>query len=360
MEFKSIEFIEWMKTKSQAKINLSRSGMENVTLKDLAIDLSELDIQRDNVHGYPPLQDVLASRYEVEAENIVTTLGASHAIFIICAALLSRGEEVLIEKPAYEPLLAVPQALEASILRFERRYGDGYQLDLDQVESLITEKTRLVILTNLHNPSGVLLLPSQLGKLVDLTQKKGVKLMIDEIYLEFLDSDDAKTSFHLADNIIVTSSLTKVYGLGGLRCGWILAPSLLAKEMRKIIDYTNVEGVFIGEQISAGVIERLDSIKEKLAPRMMTNRKMVECLIEEEEGLDWVKPAGGIVCFPRVNREKGGERLADLLHRTYETSVVPGRFFEDPQNIRLGFGAETQVLAEGLENIRNALRDLLK
>jgi aspartate/methionine/tyrosine aminotransferase len=359
MPFKAIQFMEWMKTKSQAKINLSRSGLESLTLEDLEIDLSKLDIQGDNVHGYPPLLDVLASRYKVRVENVVTTLGASHAIFVICAALLSRGEEVLIEKPAYEPLLAVPQALGASILRFERRFSDGYQLDLDRVESLITEKTRLVILTNLHNPSGVLLLPSHLEKLVDITQKRGVNLMIDEIYLEFLEGGETETSFHLADNIIVTSSLTKVYGLGGLRCGWILAQSLLAKEMRTIIDYTNVEGVFIGEQISVGVIEQLESVKKKFAPQVNANRLMVERTIEEEENLDWVEPAGGVVCFPRVRQEEGGDRLAETLRHSYETSVVPGRFFEDSQNFRLGFGVDPQSLAEGLANIRSALKDLI-
>jgi len=359
MPFKTIQFMEWMKTRSQTKINLSRSGVENLSLKDLEIDLSDLDIQGNNTHGYPPLLEALGLRYGVPAENVVTTLGASHAIFIICAALISRGEEVLIEKPAYEPLLAVPQALEASILRFERPFGEGYQLDLDQIESLITEKTRLVVLTNLHNPSGVLLRPSFLEKVVNLTQKRGVKLMIDEIYLEFLEGREARTSFHLADNIIVTSSLTKVFGLGGLRCGWILAPSPLAKEMRKIIDYTNVEGVFIGEQISARVIEQLDSVKKKFVPQMIANRRLVERLIEEEESLDWVEPAGGIVCFPRVRQEDGGDRLAEILRHTYETSVVPGQFFEDPQNFRLGFGVNPRLLAEGLENIKSALRDLV-
>ncbi len=344
-----------MKTKSRTKINLSRSGVEDVSLKDLKIDFSELDIQGENVHGYPPLLEELASRYGVSEKNVVTTLGASHAIFIICAALLTRGDEILIEKPAYEPLLAVPRALGATIRRFDRSFENGYQLELEQIESLITEKTKLLVLTNLHNPSGVLLSPSHLEELLRLTQRKGVKLMIDEIYIEFLDDRHQKTSFHLADNIIVTSSLTKVFGLGGLRCGWIFARPPLTRDMRNIIDYTNVEGVLIGEQISARIIGQLDSIKQRFVPQMVENRGLVEDLIENEEKLDWIKPAGGVVCFPRVKREGGGDRLAEMLHQKHETSVVPGRFFEDSQHFRLGFGVDPQVLAEGLKNIKTAL-----
>jgi len=351
--------MEWMKTKSGTKINLSRSGVESVSLKDLEINFSELDIQGNNVHGYPPLLQALASRYGVSENNVVTTLGASHAIFIIGAALLARGDEVLIERPAYEPLLAVPRALGASIRRFDRSFQDGYQLDLRQIESLITEKTKLLVLTNLHNPSGVLLSPSLLEGLIHLTLRKGVKLMIDEIYIEFLDDQQQLTSFHDADNIIVTSSLTKVYGLGGLRCGWIFARPPLTREMRKIIDYTNVEGVYIGEQISARILGQLDSIKQKLMGQMVANRRQVESLIEDEDNLDWVEPAGGVVCFPRVQSEGGGDRLAELLYQKHETSLVPGRFFEDPHHFRLGFGVDPKILAAGLENIRNALRDLV-
>lgn len=348
-----------MKTKGGTKINLSRSGAESISIRDLDVDFSEFDIQGESVHGYPPLLEVLASRYGVSEKNIVTTLGASHAIFLIYAALLSRGDDVLIEKPAYEPLLAVPRALDATLLRFERRFEDGYQLDLEQIDSLITNETQLLVLTNLHNPSGVLLSSSNLEELIRLTQKRGVKLMIDEIYLEFLDGREQETSFRFADNIIVTSSLTKVYGLGGLRCGWILAPESLAKEMRKVIDYTNVEGVFIGEQISAKIIGHLDSIKQKFAAQMMENSLMVKRFIDDEERLDWAEPAGGIVCFPRIKGEGSGDRLAEILQHKYETSVVPGRFFEDPQNFRLGFGIDPQVLAKGLENIRSALKDLV-
>ena len=183
--------------------------------------------------------------------------------------------------------------------------------------------------------------------------------MIDEIYIEFLDDQHRETSFHAADNIIVTSSLTKVYGLGGLRCGWVFARPPLTKEMRKIIDYTNVEGVYIGEQISARILGQLDSIKKKLMGQMIANRRQVERLIEGEDKLDWVEPAGGVVCFPRVESEGGGDRLAELLYKKHETSVVPGRFFENPQHIRLGFGADPQSLADGLRNIKSTLRDLV-
>ena len=357
MRFKTIEFIEWMKTKGQAEVNLTRSSVWNFSLKDLDVKREELEIYGPNDYGYPPLLEAIASRYKVKEENVVTAVGSSHAIFLVCAALVERGDEVLIETPVYEPLLAVPRAFDAVISRFERRYDDGYQIDLEKFASLLSPKTKLVILTNLHNPSGALLSRQDLKDLVGIAHKRGTWVLIDEIYLEFLEGMESETSFSLEENIIVISSLTKVFGLGGLRCGWILAPSELAKRMRRIIDYINVDGVFIGEQISAEIFGQIDSIRERNKEVLERNMSMIANFIREEGKLSWIEPAGGVVCFPKVEAELSGIELASLLLEKYETSVVPGSFFEEPQHFRIGFGVKPDTLTRGLENIKKLLRN---
>lgn len=357
MRFETIGFIEWMKTKGQAKVNLTRSSVRNFPLKNLDIKREELEIYGPNDYGYPPLLEAIASRYKVKEENVVTAVGSSHAIFLVCAALIEQGGEVLIEAPVYEPLLAVPKALDAVVSRFERRYDDGYQVDLENFASLLSPKTKLVILTNLHNPSGALLSRRELKDLVGIAHKRGAWVLIDEIYLEFLEGMESETSFSLEENVIVISSLTKVFGLGGLRCGWILAPSELAKRMRRIIDYTNVDGVFIGEQISAKIFDKIDSIREKNKETLERNISMIASFITGEEKLSWVEPAGGVVCFPKVEAGLSGDELASLLLERHDTSVVPGSFFEDPQHFRIGFGVRPDTLARGLENIKKVLKD---
>jgi hypothetical protein len=355
MRFETIKYVEWIRTRQGVKIDLCRSGTENFSLKDLNLNWEGLEIFGENAYGYHPLLEAVASRYKVREENVVTTIGASHALFLACAALLARGDEVLVEKPAYEPLLAVPAAMEAKILRFERRFEEGFQVDVKEFESLLSSKTKLVILSNLHNPSGTLLSRSLLNNLAGIAQKKGVRILVDEIYLEFLEGPEKESSYSLADNIIVISSLTKVYGLGGLRCGWILAPAELAKRIRAVIDYTNIDGVFIGEQISARIFSQLDSINEKNKELVGQNREMIRDFIQEEERLKWVEPAGGVVCFPKVEAGLSGDSLAALLQEKYRTSVVPGSFFEEPQHFRLGFGVAPSILASALKYIKKVL-----
>jgi aspartate/methionine/tyrosine aminotransferase len=355
MKIDPIVYMEWAKSRPLAKINLSRSGLPDRSFDDLNLERADLDINGEHPYGYPPLIEAIASRYRVDEKNVLPTLGASQAVFITCAVLLEPGDEVLIEKPAYEPLLAVPRFFKADIKRFERKFEDGYMVDLDHFQSLISPRTKLVVLTNLHNPSGVLLSPAALKKLALAAAEEGAMVLVDEIYLEFLDGKE--TAFHGADNVIIASSLTKAYGLGGLRCGWILAPSFLTEKMRRFMDHDNVEGVFIGEQISAKVFNRLDSIQAKNKPDIEKNLALVRDFIRREKKLRWVEPAHGIVCFPRIEARLDGGQLARLLQEKYETSVVPGYFFEEPKHFRLGYGVPIPVLKQGLENIRSVLQD---
>jgi len=186
--------------------------------------------------------------------------------------------------------------------------------------------------------------------------EKRVHVLIDEIYLDFLEGQE--TSFSLADNVIVISSLTKVYGLGDLRCGWILCRPPLVGKLRRIIDYIDVEGVFIGEQISAENFPQLDSLRKKTKPLLEENRSILRRFIQEEEKLSWVEPHGGAVCFPRIESNTNGDKLAAILSEKYETSIVPGSFFEEPRHFRLGFGLNPQTLIQGLENIKMALKEI--
>jgi aspartate/methionine/tyrosine aminotransferase len=353
MRFDTIQYIEWFKKKSPAGIDLCSSGVDPIKGEDLDIDWAELDATGENFYGYTPLIEAIADRYKVKSKNVVTTIGTSHALFLASAALVEPGDVVVIETPAYEPLLAVPKAFDAQISRLPRRFEDSYGFSIDEFSSLLTPQTKFALLTNLHNPSGALLSRSFLEDVVDLAGEKNIYVIIDEIYLEFLDGES--TAFHLADNVIVISSLTKAFGLGHLRCGWILAPPDLVERMRRIIDYTNVEATFIGEEIAFHMFGRMDEIKGKNKGIIDRNKDLVKDLIDNEESLSWVEPADGVVCFPRIESGLSGDELASILRKEYDTAVVPGRFFEQPRHFRVGFGGDSNILAEGLANLRDVL-----
>ncbi|MGB7297450.1 MAG: pyridoxal phosphate-dependent aminotransferase [Candidatus Aminicenantales bacterium] len=355
MRVEPVRYMEWAKLHAPAKINLSRSGLADLSLADVAIDQQSLEINGEQPYGYPPLIEAVAARYGVKEENVLPVNGASQGIFFAGAVLLEPGDEVLVEQPAYEPLLAVPRFFRAEIKRFVRRFEDGYALDCERLRTTLTDRTKLVILTNLHNPSGVSVDDRALIELTAAASERGAMVFVDEIYLEFLEDKKPATSFRLAENVIVTSSLTKVFGLGGLRCGWMLAPEALVGRMKRLMDLVSVEGVYIGEQISARVFSRLDSLRALSRPLIERNVALVKAFIGEEKKLSWVEPAGGIIGFPRIEAGLDGTQLARILREEYDTSIVPGHFFEAARHFRLGFGIPTEALKHGLENIRKAL-----
>lgn len=354
MRFETIEYLRWAKQRPKPGINLTRSGLPGVRLAELDIAWGELSLEGDHGHGYPPLVEALAERYGARPGEVVTAPGASMALFMVCAALLGPGDEALVEKPAYEPLVSVPRALGASVKRFERKFENGYRLDAGSVLKLLTPRTRLVLLTNLHNPSGVLAGREDLRALAEGTEARGVSLVVDEVYQEFLPPGEDRTAFDLAPNVVVISSLTKVYGLGGLRRGWALASGGLAGDLLRLRDYVFNEEVYLEEQISARLLRRLDDMRRRAAPFLEENRARMRRFLEEEGRMSWVEPRGGVVCFPRL-KKGDGRSLEKVLREKFDTGIVPGDFFGEPGHVRVGYGVPGDVLEQGLRNIRLAL-----
>ncbi len=359
MTIEPIAYLEWAKLQSQAKINLSRSGVPDLSLKELplTLELKDLEISGPNPYGYQPLLEAIAERYKVEPDNVVLTQGASQAIFMVGAGFIESGDKVIVEKPAYEPLLAVPRFFKAQILRLERRFENRFEIDFDEYQRLLREGAKLIILTNLHNPSGVWLDRQKIQTLAQEAERFGAYLFVDEIYLEFLEGEAASTCFGLTDRIIVASSLTKVYGLGGLRCGWILAPKELARRLRRLTDYLVVEGAFISEKLAWLVFPYLDRLREKNRSWIEANRKLLRLFMSQQSQLSWVEPDGGVVCFPRLINGRSGDEFSHYLRRKADISVVPGTFFEAKEHFRLGYAVQSEILASALETINSVLQE---
>lgn len=356
MRFDPIAYLQWAKSGAQVSVNMSRSGVPDLTVEDLDLDAAKIDLNGFHPYGWKPLIEAIAGRYGADPESVIPAVGASQAIFLACAALLNPGDGVYVEKPAYEPLLGVPRALGADVRRFARRFESGFRPDIGEFEEGLVDKTKLVILTNLHNPSGVRLPLSEIRTLAEAAGRRGAMVCVDEVYLELAAGGGFRTSFGSADNIIVVSSLTKAFGLGGLRCGWILAPPNIAPAIRRAVDHLHVEHVFPAEQIALQAFKRLDRLITRHCAWAEKNLGIVREFMAGEPRLTWIEPGGGIVAFPRVvgpeGEMEGGDRLALELRKNMDTLVVPGRFFEDARHFRLGFGLESGLLRLGLRNIR--------
>lgn len=358
MNIRPVAYMEWAKARPAAAVNLCLSGLAGPALTDLAIDWGDIALNGAHPYGYPPLLEAIAARHRTDVGNVCPMLGASQGIFSVCAALVGAGDEVLVEKPAYEPLLAVPRLLGAKVRRFERRFENGYRVDPDEFRASLGTKTKLVVLTNPHNPSGVALTRNEVRVLAAIAGDRGATLLVDEIYLEFLEGEAARTSFGLAPNVAVTSSLTKVFGLSGLRCGWVLAHVGLVSALRKLMDHIFVEQVFIGEQVAAKLFARLDRMKAASKPLVEANFRSVREFMGKEDALEWAEPSPGIIAFPRLRGAGDAGELVRRLLEEHGTCVVPGHFFEEPRNFRLGFGIPKDELERGLESLRAVLETM--
>jgi aspartate/methionine/tyrosine aminotransferase len=350
-------YLEWAKLRSAAKYNLATSGLDGYPLAKLPVKIEDLEISVGGSYGYPPLQERLARRSIVAPECVVAANGTSMANHLAMAALLERGDEALIEEPTYEPLLTVAEYLGASVRRFARRFEDGFQVDPREVERQITPRTRLVVITNLHNPSGARTPDDRLRLIGEIAQSRNAHVLVDEVYLEACFDPQARSAFHLGSNFIVTSSLTKAFGLSGLRCGWVLAPRALAERMWRINDLYGVIPAHVAELLSVIALDHLTELEEYARTRLQTNRPVLQRFLSSRKDLLAIRADAGTTAFPQLVSGKA-DALCQLLSEKYETSVVPGRFFEMPSHFRIGIGGKTELLEEGLKRLGKALDEI--
>ena len=347
MRHKHSEYMHWAKTQQRARFNLATSGVGAFPLCDLPFDAAKLEINGDNSYGYRPLMEAIAAHHAVGTDCVVEAAGTSFANHLAMAALIEPGDEVLIEQPAYGPILDAALYLEARIARFRRT--PAFAVDPASVRQAMTPRTRLIVLTNLHNPSSALIPDPVLREIGDLARSVGARVLVDEVYLDAVYEDTPRTSYHLGPEFVITSSLTKVYGVSGIRCGWILAEPDLAWRMRRLNDVFGATPVHSGELLGAAVFEHLPLLRERARRVIECDRALLKTLLETRGE---ACPRWGTTYFLRVG---DGDAFAARLRAEFETSVVPGRFFEMPEYVRIGMGVDSEMFREGLRRVQQVL-----
>src|SRR2546427_8241989 len=263
MRHKHSDYMHWSKTQSRTRFNLATSGVAAFPLRELPVDLMKLEINGDNNYGYAPLQAAIAEHHGVDPDCVVESAGTSMANHLAMAAIIEPGDEVLIEHPAYGPILDIAHYLEANVKRFQRAEENGWAIDPAEIRRCVTPKTRLIVITNLHNPTSVLTPESFLREIGDIARSVGALVLVDEVYLDAVYENTPRTAFHLGPEFVVTSSLTKVYGVSGLRCGWLLEQPDLRWYMRLLNAFYAATPVFPGELLSVAAFKHLGVLRQK-------------------------------------------------------------------------------------------------
>jgi aspartate/methionine/tyrosine aminotransferase len=353
MRHKESEYMYWAKTRSRAPYNLATSGVGAFPLGELG-PLPPLEINGDNSYGYAPLIGAIATRYGVDPDCVVTAAGTSGANYLAFATLLEAGDEVLIEHPTYGLLVDALDYVGAVVKRFARTFEGGFAVEPEAVRRAVTPRTKLIVVTNLHNPSSVLTGEDVLREIGGIARGVGARVLVDEVYLDAVYRNTPATSFHLGPEFVVTSSLTKVYGVSGLRCGWILAQPELARALWRMNDLFAATPVHPGELLSVAAFQRLDAVRERSRPIVEADRRTLEAFLDRTAGVSAAPTEWGTTAFLRLASIKADEFL-DRLRSQRETSAVPGRFFGMPECFRVGMGVNHEMFTEGLRRVAESL-----
>ena len=370
-----IDYLQWYKNleyrlrgKPGLHILLSSAvdqptGLLHKHLKQFADEQFESRINVPIFWGHKVLIENIGKRYNTDPENILTTRGASNAIYLICRAFLTKGDHVIIESPAYEPLIASPEFIDTKITYLRRRPPD-YSFDLDELDRAVNSKTKLVFITNLHNPSGAYLDNDILLDAAEVVKNKNknVKIVVDEIYRDFVPSD-SKPIAAFDDCFISLNSLTKVYGLGIIHIGWLVASRHVINSIKQMQILTEGSGSRFLESFAALIIENLDEYLDRSLDIVSKNRRIISQYIKplfDKEILLGDIPAYGCIYFPRILGINDTRQLVESLIAKYRIYTVPGHFFGEPGHIRIGFGTKPEVFEKDLQLFVEVIASIIR
>lgn len=344
-----------------ARYNLAQSGIEDFLREPPAegwndtFSLRDLAVRDYTGDVFYPLLDRVAARYGLPRGHVTLTLGASQSITHALMALVRPGDHVIVERPTYEPLHRVPAMLGADVSRLERSFEEDWRALPDRLAKLLRPKTRAVMLTNLHNPTGALISKDELIAVGEMAARVGASVLVDEVYLDFL-MPDAPTAATVLDNGVSWSSTTKAFGFSALRVGWIVSNSPETAELMALAGhYLHVDIPVPSAHIATKVLDQAETLVEHSRAAGQRGLTIVESWLAGEERVSWVKPVSGLCGYVKLPKLVDDQAFASLLREEFDTQVVPGTMFEAPGGFRLGFAGRAADLEVGLQNISKAL-----
>lgn len=337
----------------RATYDLSSSDMPGQRLSEVG-GLPDCSLAENHVGGGEELRRELARTYGGRAQDYLVTAGTSEANFAVFAALLGPGDAVLVEHPTYQPLEEIPRGLGASVTMVDRDEDEGYRLAVEHVRSGMPSAARVIVLSNLNNPTGAALEAQEAQELADLAAERDAYLVVDEIFRELAFDHESPTVGGLNDHTVVTSSVSKFYGAGGLKIGWVrAAPPVLAR-VRSVLEYLSGTPAGPSERIAQVLLRRREETVTRNR-RLIAEGRQIAREWAEKAAIPWQEPAGHLA-FPAVGKDS--VRLADLLLSKYKTFIAPAESFGLHGHFRLNVGKPADTLAEGLARVSKAMQEL--
>jgi aspartate/methionine/tyrosine aminotransferase len=302
--------------------------------------------------------EAICARYGVHPENVVTSIGVAGALSMIVKAFVAPGDHVLVERPGFDLLGLIAQDAGARVEYVNRR-PEQFKFDLDEIRQRLSPTTRLMIITNLHNPTGALLDPREIRAIGDELARVNALLVVDEVYADFARAELAAPAATYGSNIVSANSVTKVFGLDALKCGWLIAaPEILGRlQLDSTERYSGISK--LSHAVAAHVLESADRFDSHWKTILAASRPILEHYagaMLADELLEGSVPRYGCMYFPRIQGVRDTLALAKLLWHRHDILVAPGEYFGSPGSIRIGFGGAASELDAGLARLHRALK----
>jgi len=350
------------------RYNLTESSVRDRSLSDLGVTLEDGLLFYGDHAGNERLRGLIAAQSGgaggVTRGDVLVTAGAAQALFIIATSLLEKGDHLVVVRPNYATNIETPRAIEADVSFLDLTFEDGFRVDSEKLMALVTPRTKYVSITLPHNPTGVMMGEADLRGLVGEVERAGCRLLVDETYREMTFGEPLPVAATLSERAISVSSLSKTYGIPGIRTGWLVCrDGELMRTFLAAKEQIGICGSVVDEEIAVRALEQRAAWLAELHPFIAGQLRVVRDWIAGEELMEWVEPGGGVVCFPRIRPEVPVDvdefyRVLGEVHGTY---VGPGHWFEqDRRHMRIGYAWPLpEELEGGLAAVSASIRAAL-
>ena len=349
-------YLLWAKTRHPAAIDLAGSNLLHCTMEELPGAREALDLWAPNDNGFAPIIAAIAEHYRVDPSRVVQGGGCSGANFITMAALVGAGDDVLVERPTYDPLIGAARLMGANIVRFERHASNGFRVDPDDVRRAITARTKVIVVTAPHNPSGVQVDRPTLVELARIAATVGAHVLVDEVYLDGAClvagvPETSRSAAQVDGPVVVTSSLTKSYGLAGLRSGWAIAPARTAERLRRARDVVDNAGSGPADRLAALAWSMRPSLAARTRGLLSGNIARARTFFSAHPQFELPEPPSCSVVFAKIAGQDDSAPFVQKMLEQHGVALAPGRFFESPAHFRLSLAGKPEMLVAGLEKM---------
>lgn len=349
------------------KYNLAESSVRDIYFKDLNLKLDDLFLCYGEHRGDKNLRsEIVKNEVNLNCNDVLVCPSAATALFIVSTTLLDSGNHLIVLRPNYATNIETPRAINCHISFVELSMEKDFQFEVEEIEKLITPQTKLISLTNPHNPTGVVFDDHKIKAIIEMAEKRGIYVLVDETY-RYLNFQTRLVPYYaqLSDKVISVCSLSKAFGVPGIRIGWLINKNpklmtdfLAAKE--QIIICNSV----VDEAIALHILNQSNTILPPIHQHIQTNFSLLKNWMQHQEFLDWVEPKAGVVCFPKIKENLNIDlpKFYETMYSKYHTMVGPGHWFEQSDKyFRLGFGYPLkEELEEGLKNLSKSISTSIK